>query len=602
MSINQEQAESSGRISYARLVWEAVPEIYIFQLLSWFLLSVLSWALNQLISGIAESGGVAATTANISDFLFTWRGPAVILLGFALVSVFIIFEIFASIHMCADILNGKRVSLFGSIRRGFRSMRKFLCPGGLPVLIYIFLAVPLCGIGFSISLSRDFYIPRFIMSVIESSPLYYLAYTLLMLAMLAAGIRGIFSIHAVLIDGMTPSEGRRASSRIMRGHWKKLLRPMFLTALLLALLNTGFKAALTFLYSGLEAHSPADYGPAVYRFLCALVVIGGSLLGSMLAIFSGYCLKLLFTRCYIECTRGAESLWPERIKHQHYRVKLAFMLFTFAASALFTAAVGAGLTSPFTRNSSVKIVAHRAGGVMAPENSLEGLERAIEHGCYGSETDTQRTADGEYIINHDDSFKRLTGVDRKPAEMTLAEVRKLTITDPATGRTASVPTAWEMLDTIKGREKLFLELKGATADRRMADDLVKIIREKNCAEDVVLISLKYSVMDYVKTRYPEFQTGILIFGGIGNVARLNCDIIIMEEEMTSDRRISQIHAGGKQAFVWTVNTEAGLYRAMRSECDGIITDQVELARRVQEKVEARSELQRLRDQFWNIWD
>ena len=313
-------------------------------------------------------------------------------------------------------------------------------------------------------------------------------------------------------------------------------------------------------------------------------------------------MKLLFTRCYIEFTRGAQSLWPERPKHGHYWGKLAFIFFTVAAVLTFSAAVGAGFTSSFGREGSVKIVAHRAGGVMAPENTLEGLELAIEHGCYGSETDTKRTIDGEYIINHDDTFLRMAGVDRKPGDMTLAEVRELTITDPRTGRQARVPTAGEMLDTVKGREKLFLELKGATADRRMADDLVKIIREKDCVDDVVLISLKYSLMDYLKTRYPEFCTGILIFGGIGDVSRLNCDIIIMEEEMTSDRRIRQIHSNGKQAFVWTVNTEAGLYRALGSECDGIITDQVELARSVQGKLEARSDIQCLRDNFRDIWD
>ncbi len=558
--------------------------------------------MDQLISAVAGSSGSAVTTANISDFLFTWRGPVVLSLGFALVDVFIIFEIFVSIHMCNDILDGKRVRLFNSIRRGFQSMRKFLCPGGLPVLIYVFLAVPLCGIGFSISLSRDFYIPHFIMSVIETTPLYYLLYSLLMLALFVCGIRGVFSIHAVLIDGMTPSEGRKASAIIMKQHWKQLLRPMLMTAVFLVLLNMGFKAFLTFLYNSLESHSTMDFGLAGYRFLCAVVVIGGSFLGSMLAVFSGYCLKLLFTRCYIDYTRGAKTLWPERPKHLRYWGKLAFLLCTFAALLLFSAAVGAGLTSSFGRTGSVKIVAHRAGGVMAPENSLEGLECAIKHGCYGSETDTQRTSDGAYIINHDDSFLRLTGVDKESREMTLEEVRGLTITDPSTGRQAPIPTAEEMLDVIKGREKLFLELKGITADRKMVDDLVQIIREKDCVDDVILISLKYSVIDYAKTHYPEFETGVLIFGGIGDVSRLNCDMIIMEEEMASDSRIRQIHANGKRAFVWTVNTEAGLYRALRSECDGIITDQVELAQRVQAKIESRSDLQCLRDQFWNIWD
>ena len=593
-------AEDTGMISYPRLLLEAIPEIYIFQFLPWLLLSGLSWVLNQLISGVVESSGSSVTTANLTDFMFTWRGPMILLLGFLLVDVFIIFEIFASIHMCDDILNGNRIRLFGSIRRGFRSMRRFLCPSGLPVLIYIFIAVPLCGIGFSISLSRDFYVPHFIMSVIESTPLYYVAYSLLMLILFVVGIRGVFSIHAVLIDDMKPSEARKASSRIIRTHWNHLLKPMLITAVILIFLNVAFKALLTFLYTGLETRAPVsmDY-IAGYRFLCALVVIGGSFLGTVFAVLSGSCLKLLFTRCYLEYTREAKTLWPPRPKHRRYWRKLAFLICTIAAMVLFSMAVGTGLTSLFDKRESVKIVAHRAGGVMAPENSLEGLKCAIEHECYGSETDAQRTADGEYIINHDDSFKRLTGVDRMPGEMTLDEIRKLRITDPVTGQQAKIPTVEEMLDVIKGREKLFLELKGRSADKKMVDDLVRLIREKGCVQDVILISLKYSVIDYAKATYPEFETGILIFGGIGDVSRLNCDIIIMEEEMASDRRISQIHANGKRAFVWTVNTEGGLYRAMRSECDGIITDKVELAQSVQKKVESRSDLQRLRDQFWD---
>ena len=53
MSIHQRRAENVDRVSYARLVWEAIPEVYIFQLLSWLLLSGLSWAMNQLISAVA---------------------------------------------------------------------------------------------------------------------------------------------------------------------------------------------------------------------------------------------------------------------------------------------------------------------------------------------------------------------------------------------------------------------------------------------------------------------------------------------------------------------------------------------------------------------
>ena len=160
---------------------------------------------------------------------------------------------------------------------------------------------------------------------------------------------------------------------------------------------------------------------------------------------------------------------------------------------LISGMIGIAFNAYFDREESVRIVAHRTGGVMAPENSLEGIELAIQHGCYACETDTQRTKDGYYIINHDDDFKRLTGVDRKPSDMMLEEVRQLAITDPATGVTSKVPELDEMLDVVKGRVKLFIELKGSTADRQMVDDVVRMVREKDCVADVALECVSKSI-------------------------------------------------------------------------------------------------------------
>ncbi|MBR0213515.1 MAG: hypothetical protein IJL95_02185, partial [Solobacterium sp.] len=251
----------------------------------------------------------------------------------------------------------------------------------------------------------------------------------------------------------------------------------------------------------------------------------------------------------------------------------------------------------------VKIIAHRAGGTMASENSLEGLQAAIDRGCYGSEIDVQRTADNHYVINHDTSFKRLTGVDRKPQDMTMEEIGRLRIAD-TTGSGAELPvvTIEEMLDFIKDREILFIELKGPTADRQMADDLVKIVREKDCQDDIAFISLDYDVIDYIETKYPEFRTGTLFFAGLGNIASLNCDYLIMEEEIATENRISQIHEAGKEAIVWTVNTETGLYKFLDSDIDGIITDEIPLANNVRQQLDDRTDLAFLADRFGDFWE
>lgn len=119
--------------------------------------------------------------------------------------------------------------------------------------------------------------------------------------------------------------------------------------------------------------------------------------------------------------------------------------------------------------------------------------------------------------------------------------------------------------------------------------------------DVVLISLSYDVIDYAETNYPEFETGTLFFGGIGNVANLNCDLLIMEEEMATENRISQIHNAGKQAIVWTVNTKEAMHSFLDSNIDAVITDEIELAEQAQRELDARTEYEVLEAQLKDTW-
>ena len=88
-----------------------------------------------------------------------------------------------------------------------------------------------------------------------------------------------------------------------------------------------------------------------------------------------------------------------------------------------------------------------------PENSLAAFRAAVEKG-YGIELDVHRTRDGALVVHHDDSLKRLTGVDIHIADSTLAEVRacKLPNGEP-------IPTYDEVLDVVSGRIPMVVEVK-----------------------------------------------------------------------------------------------------------------------------------------------
>jgi len=55
-----------------------------------------------------------------------------------------------------------------------------------------------------------------------------------------------------------------------------------------------------------------------------------------------------------------------------------------------------------------RIIAHRCGGALAPENTLAGLRLAARLGCCGVEFDAMLAADGVPVLMHDETLERTT--------------------------------------------------------------------------------------------------------------------------------------------------------------------------------------------------
>ncbi len=247
----------------------------------------------------------------------------------------------------------------------------------------------------------------------------------------------------------------------------------------------------------------------------------------------------------------------------------------------------------FQTDVSIEIVAHRGGGDLEAENTVEGIERAIAEGAKWTEIDVQRTLDGKYIINHDATFSRIAAVSKKPMEMTLAEIKKLSVKNEFNPEmpTRSVPTLEEILDVSKGRIGVFVELKGKSADYQMVDDVVQLINEKNMLDECVILSLDYDIIQYTHKTHPNIATGYLYFFSIGGVEQLTADYLIMEENQATPQNIKAIHSVGKKAIVWTVNTKKSVDKFVISSVDGIITDHVLMVREGIEQAKNRSHLE-----------
>ena len=180
--------------------------------------------------------------------------------------------------------------------------------------------------------------------------------------------------------------------------------------------------------------------------------------------------------------------------------------------------------------------------------------------------------------------------------MTLAEVKQLKVDGEP------VPTYEEMLDASKDKVTLFVELKGETADEKMADDAVKAIKEKGMEKQAVLISLKYDILEYIEQKYPEMETGYLAFFSFGDIEEMPFDYLALEEEISTDDAIENIHAKNKKVMVWTVNDPENIKTFLNSEADAIITDEVKKSKEISDDLKKRTPREIIYDLFgtWTV--
>ena len=575
-----------------RPYFQALPALFNYQIVTKILIGIWIFLLGRIFQALLKSSGRVAMTSGDWKFLFTtWQGLCIMLLGFISLFIYVALDLNSKIVLTGEILRGEKVSVKNSIRGGYESTKRLINLRGVIVLIYIALVAPILGIGLSITMTEGLYIPTFISSVIQGSVLYSLLSGFAVLLFLSVGIANLFILHGVILDKLSIKEAGAQSKRLIRSNWKDYLKQNVIYILTIAF--TIALAAIICLFLPLKLITVLSIPASVSRPLTIFFVIAGVILSTLVDLLGTPLYLLKMTQLFYSYKQGSEFEFNEKEKESYSVYKIAAVIMLIAVISL-TFLVNVHFDQMFPMETKVKVIAHRGGGNEGRENTLSGLEKAWNAGAYGSEIDIQRTKDGNYVVNHDSTFKRVAGVDKKPEEMTLREVKKLSIDGEP------VPTFEEMLIASKGRIVLFTELKGNTADKKMADDAVSLIKLYNMEDECVLISLKYDVIDYIETQYPEMQTGFLTFASFGNTAGLNCDYLALEEESATTDAINSIHEEGKQVIIWTANEKESQRHFLCSDADGIITDNVVQAMELITELENRSDLDRMVDKIKTI--
>ena len=210
-------------------------------------------------------------------------------------------------------------------------------------------------------------------------------------------------------------------------------------------------------------------------------------------------------------------------------------------------------------------------GLGEPENTLRSIQRAIDLGADQIEIDTHLTSDLQVVVIHDENVDRTTNGTDKVRDYTLKELRAL---DAGSGE--RIPTLAEVIDVVKGKVLLQVELKG----RDVEDRVVQVIKESDMVEDVVLTAFRHGAVKRAKALESRLRTGVLFVCSPINPTRLAHDAgannLHPNVDYVDVALVNSAHKEGLSVYVWNADTEEKAREMLRLGVDAIGTNRLDV--------------------------
>ena len=568
------KSPAHDRVLSFRYYWHGLPEILYYQIPAKIILFIMFSFAEGILGSIMNLTGIySVSSGELPSLLRSWYGWAVLITITILFTIYMAFDIIILILLSRNILYNQKKKMKEIISTAIRVSRKFINFRGCLIGMYFAVIIPLNTAMIGLRLTKHA-VPQFIYSVIRSNHLYMLAYVVLVLVLDFIGIIHVFTFHGVLFDNYSLATSMHESRSLFFKNWKKIVWAYLkFFAMFVLILGVGVISIVVIPYYVSRLIMQARFW---YHYLIIMVVIMGLIFIFLFTMIFIQAQAMCLTRVYDECTfagyQEAQFKTPVLFQKSFRFVVsislLASLIFGYGGAMIFD--------DLFPKEYTTEVIAHRGGGDLSTENTVESIRAAIEAGATASEIDVQRTADGHYVIFHDNTLKRLCNDPRTIQELTLEEIKKLRITAPD-GYRVRIATLEEILNTAKDEIKLYIELKGKSAGMQMANDVYQMLVERNMVNQVRIISLNANLITQVEKTYPDVETEYLCYIAYGQIESMEVDAIGLEEELATTKRIDDLHDAGKKVDVWTANSFGSIIRFMVSNVDAIITDSVQLA-------------------------
>lgn len=206
-----------------------------------------------------------------------------------------------------------------------------------------------------------------------------------------------------------------------------------------------------------------------------------------------------------------------------------------------------------------KMIAHRGLSGIEFENSLSAFVAAGNRSYFGIETDVHRTADGKYVVIHDDETDRVSD-EKMPVENSLyADLRNVSLGHAENNTVRAdrrIPDLREYILVCKTYEKTaVLELKNPLAEEDLRN-ICDIIKDLGYLDNTVFISFHFKNLEYIRKLLPQQRLQFLCCSYSDKLLdlltehKIDVDILynVLNEEI-----VKNFHEKGITVNCWTAD-------------------------------------------------
>ncbi|HDX9613943.1 TPA: glycerophosphodiester phosphodiesterase [Bacillus toyonensis] len=528
-------------------------------------------------------GGYAnATNDELLAFLKTPYGILAIVI-LSLLALFLIFTEFAVLIIISYFAHKRqkvklRPILYKTVTY-LPTLFTYCLPG---FILYAVVLLPLLNMGYETALIPQIQIPNFITGELFKTTMGQVGYYTFFAVVAYLNLRWIFVLPIVVLEQKPFRTAARKSAALVKESFFKVL--FFLVGFFISIgivYIVFFGIYLLCLWGVYEFTNPEG----TFALLAESTI--SVFLTSTLYLFSFIVTPfyiMAITRLYLQKVPVEDVLLEEGLDYSKTKADKCFFqkhrwkFISVYIVGIITAGMVVAFIVTFISNSYKEpiIMAHRGYISKGVENTKEAVQGAIDAKADYAEIDVLQTKDGELAVIHDLKLKRLANANVHVSDLTMNELRQLTLSQD--GFSGQISTLDEIIKLAKGKIKLNIEVKLHGGEKDFVNKVLKTIKDNEFEKQCVIQTLHYPLIKEFKRANSDIKVGYILYASRANLKNVKADFYVAEEYMLNKNLVKEARKLNKPIYVWTVNDMESLKAYYKLNVDGIITDYPEDAR------------------------